>query len=263
VSVIDGYLAELDRVLYGPRRVKADLLAEVRGGLIDAAEAHERAGLDPEAAERMAVANFGGADQRSRSGGAEQHNCSGGADQCSGVGGAADQRGYFGDVGLIAGDFQAELGYAQSRRTALLLSLVLMPQGVIWTLAGQFLHISYDEAGPAFMLLHRLMGWLGVASLTGSVLAVLAGGIGLRFPAVRARLAAATGIFALTVAGLFGVAGTALTLIGPAPVLGVAGLPRLVAILIVPLMAAAISGWRCLTSSRRPEVSSRVASARR
>jgi hypothetical protein len=254
VSVIDGYLAELDRVLYGPRRVKADLLAEVRGGLIDAAEAHERAGLDPEAAERMAVANFGGADQRSRSGG---------ADQCSGVGGAADQRGYFGDVGLIAGDFQAELGYAQSRRTALLLSLVLMPQGVIWTLAGQFLHISYDEAGPAFMLLHRLMGWLGVASLTGSVLAVLAGGIGLRFPAVRARLAAATGIFALTVAGLFGVAGTALTLIGPAPVLGVAGLPRLVAILIVPLMAVAISGWRCLTSSRRPEVSSRVASARR
>jgi hypothetical protein len=260
VSVIDGYLAELDRVLYGPRRVKADLLAEVRGGLIDAAEAHERAGLEPEAAERMAVADFSGAEQRVHSSGADQRNYSSGADQRNNSSGAvAGQRGHFGDVGLVARELQAELGYAQSRRTALLLSLVLMPQGVIWTLAGQFLHISYDEAGPAFMLLHRLMGWLGAASLTGALLAVLAGGIGLRFPAVRARLAAATGIFALTVAGLFGLAGTALTVIGPAPLLGVAGLPRLAAILIVPLVAVAISGWRCLTSSRRSAVSSRVA----
>jgi hypothetical protein len=35
--VIDAYIGELERRLRGPRRVKADLLAETRDALLDAA----------------------------------------------------------------------------------------------------------------------------------------------------------------------------------------------------------------------------------
>jgi hypothetical protein len=41
------------RRLRGPRRVKADMLAEVRDGLIDATEAYRDSGLDEDGAQRQ------------------------------------------------------------------------------------------------------------------------------------------------------------------------------------------------------------------
>src|SRR4051812_26337431 len=58
-GVIETYVAELGRTLRGPRRAKADLLAEARDSLVDAAGARERVGLPREEAEREAVAEFG------------------------------------------------------------------------------------------------------------------------------------------------------------------------------------------------------------
>jgi len=56
---IKSYLAEIAAALPGPGRARAGVVAELRSGLLDAADAHRRAGLDPPAAARAAVAEFG------------------------------------------------------------------------------------------------------------------------------------------------------------------------------------------------------------
>ncbi|MET1075565.1 MAG: permease prefix domain 1-containing protein [Umezawaea sp.] len=58
-GVIDGYVGELDGRLRGPAAAKADLLAEARDSLADAAEHYRDAGLPAEEAERRAVEEFG------------------------------------------------------------------------------------------------------------------------------------------------------------------------------------------------------------
>ncbi len=59
MSVIDGYLGELDRRLAGCASFKADLLEEARDGLYDAADAYRAGGWSDDEAERRAVAEFG------------------------------------------------------------------------------------------------------------------------------------------------------------------------------------------------------------
>ncbi len=53
------HVAELDRVLRGPRAVKRSMLAEMRDGLTDAVADHRERGLDPERAATAAVREFG------------------------------------------------------------------------------------------------------------------------------------------------------------------------------------------------------------
>lgn len=52
-------VAEVDRRLVGPRGARADMVAEIRDGLTDAADAYVQAGLSPDEAEQRAVADFG------------------------------------------------------------------------------------------------------------------------------------------------------------------------------------------------------------
>jgi hypothetical protein len=57
MRAIESHVRGLDRALTGPGRLKADMLREVRHGLVDAAEAYEAEGdADPE---RRAIAEFG------------------------------------------------------------------------------------------------------------------------------------------------------------------------------------------------------------
>ncbi|MGN9783308.1 permease prefix domain 1-containing protein [Nonomuraea sp. ZG12] len=58
-SVIDDYVDRLHRRLKGPPRIKRDLLAEARDGLLDATDAWQRRGLGRAEAERTAVREFG------------------------------------------------------------------------------------------------------------------------------------------------------------------------------------------------------------
>jgi HAAS len=58
-QLIESYLSQVTAALPGPSRARADIVAELRGGLIDAAEAHRRAGLAPLAAAQAAVGEFG------------------------------------------------------------------------------------------------------------------------------------------------------------------------------------------------------------
>jgi hypothetical protein len=56
---IESYLAQVTAALPGPARARADILAELRDGLLDATDAHRRAGLAAPAAAQAAVAEFG------------------------------------------------------------------------------------------------------------------------------------------------------------------------------------------------------------
>jgi hypothetical protein len=56
---IASHVSTLARALHGPRRTRRCMIAEVRSGLLDAAEAHQDAGLPPEQAATRAVREFG------------------------------------------------------------------------------------------------------------------------------------------------------------------------------------------------------------
>ncbi|MEU9700715.1 permease prefix domain 1-containing protein [Streptomyces sp. NPDC047981] len=56
---VDTYVAELRSALHGPPRATARLVEEVRGGLVDTAEAHLHEGVSYQDAVRRAVQEFG------------------------------------------------------------------------------------------------------------------------------------------------------------------------------------------------------------
>ncbi|HEY6278734.1 MAG TPA: permease prefix domain 1-containing protein [Streptosporangiaceae bacterium] len=63
---IESYLSQVRAALPGPARIHADIIPEVRSGLLDAADAHREAGLSPAAAALAAVAEFGPPAQLAR-----------------------------------------------------------------------------------------------------------------------------------------------------------------------------------------------------
>ena len=56
---IDGYLSEVAAALPGPARARDDIIAELRSGLLDAADAYRAAGHSPDEAAAAATAEFG------------------------------------------------------------------------------------------------------------------------------------------------------------------------------------------------------------
>jgi hypothetical protein len=58
-NAIDNYIVELESGLCGPERERAKVVAEIRDGLLTAAEEHVRAGLQPSAAANAARSEFG------------------------------------------------------------------------------------------------------------------------------------------------------------------------------------------------------------
>lgn len=227
VGVIDDYMTALEGALRGPRRAKADLLAEVRDGLTDAAAAHERTGLGRQASQRQAVQEFGA-------------------------------------VGEIAPGYQAELGLAQGLRTALLVLSVLAAQPLAWGMAGplvaRVLALPWvSRPGPGYALADQAVEVLGVAAVVGGLLAALGCGIGIRF--LRAshltagrRLARVTGVFALAVALVFALLGVFLSAVSAEArsTLNPPGVLWTVAFLLLPMGWVALSGRRCLSSSQAP-----------
>ncbi|WP_433501454.1 permease prefix domain 1-containing protein [Sphaerimonospora sp. CA-214678] len=143
---IDVHVTALRSALRGPGRLKRDLLAEARDGLLDAAEAYECDGLPRAEAERRAVEDFG-------------------------------------PVADIAPGFQRELAVGQGRRTALLLFLSVPPTAFLWNLMWMISPepSSLTTPKPAwFGLLARVVDYSQLLTgLTGAVV-LLALGRGLR-----------------------------------------------------------------------------------
>ncbi|MDW4905893.1 permease prefix domain 1-containing protein [Streptomyces sp. ADMS] len=213
--MIDRYVEELAEALHGPRAAKADLLTEARDGLFDAAEAYEESGLDRESAERLAVADFGA-------------------------------------VQTIAPDYQAELGLAEGRRTAVLICAVLIAQPVAWwamlRLAG---HGGGGDVSAGYLLVDQAVRWTGGIAIAIALSLAIATGAGVRFLGIRRRLVRAAGLFAFLVCAVFGVLGLLLTLYSPATdsLLGITGLPGTALLLGIPLAAVAVAGHRCLRAA--------------
>jgi len=102
-SGIEAYVTALSERLHGPRALTDDVLTEVRDGLGDAADAYRSAGLTESEAERRAVTEFG-------------------------------------EVAVLAPQFQRELALAQGRRTALKLGAMLPLAVFISGLSWKYLH---------------------------------------------------------------------------------------------------------------------------
>ncbi|MFI5691476.1 permease prefix domain 1-containing protein [Kribbella sp. NPDC051586] len=171
---IDDYLAALSKELRGPRRRKADLLAEARDHLTDATEAFEADGFDRYDAEKHAVADFGAIED-------------------------------------VAPGYRSELAISQSRRTAMMLLLALMIQPIVWQ-GGAWVW-TQDQTGSTALndLLQVVVRDIGGVVIAGAVLAVLGTGIGQRFPLVREHVSRVTALFTLAGSALIAAIGVTMT----------------------------------------------------
>ncbi|MFB6723444.1 permease prefix domain 1-containing protein [Kribbella sp. NPDC056345] len=157
---VDDYMVGLTKALPGPRRKRADLLAEARDHLIDATEAFEADGLDRDSAERAAVADFGSLHE-------------------------------------VVPGYRAELAVSQSRRTATLLFLVLIVQPIVWQEGAWSWNQDAVQESALNDFLQTMVRGIGMVTIAGAVLAVIAAGAGMRYPIVREHVSRATSLFAI------------------------------------------------------------------
>jgi hypothetical protein len=213
VSKIEAFVAELDDKLRGPRSVKADMLAEVRDGLLDATEAYKHSGLDEDGAQRQAVADFGAVPE-------------------------------------VAADYQVELGLSQARRTGVLISVALAAQPVAWHLLWHLVGRQGDST-TTYLTVNAIVRWAGTAAIAGGLLTVIALGVGTRYLGSRALLTRATGIFAFAVCGVFASLGLLLTAVSPAtgPLLAWSGLPSTLVLLGLPLVGIGVAARECMATA--------------
>jgi hypothetical protein len=209
---VDEYLSALSKELRGPRRRKADLLAEARDHLTDATEAFEADGFERYDAEKHAVADFGSIED-------------------------------------VAPGYREELAISQSRRTAMMLLLALIIQPIVWQ-AGAWVWTSDETETSALNdLLQIVVRDIGGVVIAGAVLAVLATGIGQRYPLVREHLSRVTAFFTLAGSALIaaiGVTMTATSTHAPGlPAYGVVG-----TFVVLPLALVSVQAGRCLRLAR-------------
>jgi hypothetical protein len=209
---IDEYLTALRKELRGPRRRKADLLAEARDHLTDATEAFEADGFERYDAETHAVADFGSIED-------------------------------------VAPGYRADLAISQSRRTAVLLFAALIIQPIVW-LQGVWTW-SQDTAAPAPLngFLQELVRGVGFVVIVGAVLAVVAAGIGTRHPLIRDHVSRVTGVFSLVSATAVGLISLAMPVTSHSPI-GPLDLAVVVGFVVLPLFLVALHAGRGLRLAR-------------
>jgi hypothetical protein len=108
---IESYLAQVAAALPGPARTRAGIVAELRGGLLDAADAHRRAGLAPPADAQAAIDEFGHPAQ-------------------------------------VAAAFRPGIAAGQARRVAITLLATGPLIGLLWVAAARASHIGAGDAPP-------------------------------------------------------------------------------------------------------------------
>lgn len=110
-QVIDAYLGEVAAALPGPPRARADIVAELRSGLLDAADAHRSAGLATATAAEAAISEFG-------------------------------------DPRQLAAAFRPELTLTHARRLALTLAATAPLIGLLWAVAALASDTATRPAAP-------------------------------------------------------------------------------------------------------------------
>ncbi len=208
--VIDDYVASLERALPGPRRVRRDLVDEARGHLLDATDAHVGAGHDALDAARLAVEDFG-------------------------------------PVTDVAEGYRTVLAVAASRRAALTLLALLLPQAFLWD-GGLRLAPSppTGEVGPASVL-HVAVEWFGFGALTVALVALVVTGVGQRWVVAGPWLARWTGVSVAAGAVGSGVLGLSLVALGGAASTVLWGLVTV--LLVLPMAWTVRSAHQCLRTA--------------
>ena len=102
---VERYLAEVTARLAGPGRARAGIVAELRSGLLDAADAHRSAGLPPAQAALAAIREFG-------------------------------------EPAQVADGFRAEIAASQARRVAVALLVTGPLVGLLWIAAASASHLG-------------------------------------------------------------------------------------------------------------------------
>ena len=217
-SVIADYIADLEQALSGPARARRNLVAEAHVHLLDATDAYEHAGWTRRDAERQAVEDFGPVKQ-------------------------------------VAEGFQDVLAVSSSRRSALTLLVMLLPQAFLWDkglgLAAQSSPVDTMLAG----FLNWFIGWFGFAALVAAAATLLISGLGQRWVRPGAWLPLWTG--AAVAVGAVGtlVMGVSLLLLGnpqPSPLW-----LFVLVLMVLPMVWTARSAVQCLgTAGFRHEYSS-------
>jgi hypothetical protein len=108
---IEAYLSQVATALPGPARTRDDIIAELRSGLLDAADAYRAVGHTPGEAATAATAEFG-------------------------------------DPRHVAAAFRPELAARQARRLALTLVTTGPLVGLLWITAATASHIAIRRAPP-------------------------------------------------------------------------------------------------------------------
>ncbi|GAA1567553.1 hypothetical protein GCM10009804_25170 [Kribbella hippodromi] len=209
---VDVYLAALSGQLSGPRRRKADLLAEARDHLTDATEALEAGGLQRYDAEQEAVADFG-------------------------------------ELSEVVPGYRAELAITQSRRTAMMLLMALLIQPIVWQ-GGAWIWTHEPEQTSALNdFLQVLVRDVGGVVIAGAVLAVIGTGVGVRYPLVREHLSRVTALFTLAGSALIAAIGVAMasTSLQDRGLLAYAVVGTFV---VLPLTFVSLQAKRCLRLAR-------------
>ncbi len=169
---VEHYLDEVAARLPGPRRSHSGIVAELRSGLLDAADCHENRGLPPAEAAQAAIAEFGDPEQ-------------------------------------VADGFVAEIAASQARRVAVILLVTGPLVGLLWVGTAAASHIVIHLASLWHLSgMHGVFG-LGIqlvavaVAVTGwaAVLGIAATGRLTRWLPVRPRraptVAAVAGIGAI------------------------------------------------------------------
>lgn len=107
-EAIDAYVRDVAAGLSARQPERADVIAELRGGLLDALEAHRRAGLADDDAVAQATAEFG-------------------------------------DPRQVAASFRPELAARKARRCALTLAITGPATGLVWTAAAVASHVGIQR----------------------------------------------------------------------------------------------------------------------
>jgi HAAS domain-containing protein len=212
LTPVDDYLTGLSRALPGPRRRRADLLAEARDHLIDATEAFEADGLLRQQAEQEAVADFGELDE-------------------------------------VVPGYRADLAVTQSRRTAVMLCTVLIAQPLVWKEGLWSWNQDPVDTSGLTVFLNNLVEIVGGLSLAGAALAVVAAGPGLRYPAVREHATRATALFALVSSAIISLIGVSMASASSHPD-GLLDFGAVGGFVVLPLVFVALQARRCLALSR-------------
>ncbi len=224
VDPIDRYVAGLAGALRGPRKVRADLVAEARDSLTDAAEAFREAGLDEHAAQARAVREFG-------------------------------------TYAEVVPGYQAELAVAQGRRTALLIALALPTvQQLAPLMWWHSPYTSHVTASPYYYRLAEGFDYLALGGGLVAALAVIAFGWGSRYLRDGVGLTPVVGRGALAFLAVHGLAGALLYAWSLSQWPGFSHWPPMWiggVLLWASFLYAGVCAWRCLATARRDAALSR------